>query len=109
MKNRIMAIVPFIIIPVIIPIYSMLDGLLLIDIFGCGCVPDTQTNMLNIAFNANDLRTVVFLLLTIGVSIFGARAAKFFKSRVIKIMYCVALSACNLVLSMWVVETFMWL
>lgn len=42
-----------IIMSIFIPIYIVLDNLILIDIFGCGCVPSTQTNMLNIPFNAN--------------------------------------------------------
>ena len=46
MKKKIVLVLPFVIIPIFIPIYSILDSLILIDIFGCGCVPSTQTNML---------------------------------------------------------------
>ena len=46
----------------------------LVEIFGCGCVPSTQANMLNIPFNANDLRMTVFSLLTIVLSIWSIRS-----------------------------------
>lgn len=65
MKKKLVAAVPFITIPILIPIYCIFDSLILADIFGCGCVPSTQTNMLNIPFNANDLRLTVFSVLTI--------------------------------------------
>ena len=76
MKKKIVLVLPFVIIPIFIPIYSILDSLILIDIFGCGCVPSTQTNMLNIPFNANDLRLTVFSLVTIAMSIWSCFIAK---------------------------------
>ena len=69
MKKKLVAAVPFITIPILIPIYCILDSLILVDIFGCGCVPTTQTNTLNIPFNANDLRLTVFSVLTIVMTI----------------------------------------
>ncbi len=108
MKQRISVILPFIIIPIFIPVYKMIDSLILVDIFGCGCVPDSQTNMLNIAFNANDLRLTVFMLLTIILSVWAVYISKTFKGKVTKIMYCISVIAFNLFLTMWVVKTFMW-
>ena len=64
MKKKIVAALPFVIMPVSIPIYMVLDNLILVDIFRCGCMLSTQTNVLNIPFNANDLRLTVFSLLT---------------------------------------------
>ena len=54
MKKKISAALPFLIMPILIPVYRILDSLILVNIFGCGCVPSTQTNTLNIPFNAND-------------------------------------------------------
>jgi hypothetical protein len=74
MKKKIIALLPFAIMPIFIPIYMVLDNLILVEIFGCGCVPSTQANMLNIPFNANDLRMTVFSLLTIVLSIWSIRS-----------------------------------
>lgn len=49
---------PYLLMIFITPIYNILDQKIFVDIFGCGCVPYTQTNMFNIDFNANDLRVV---------------------------------------------------
>ncbi len=108
MKKLFVAPLPIIIMPIFIPIYKMLDSLFLVDIFGCGCVPFTQTNMLNIAFNANDLRLMVFSILTIVLSVWGINISKIFNSKIIKIIYCVAVVLINALLTIWVVNTFMW-
>ena len=94
--------------PIFIPIYSILDSLIFVDIFGCGCVPSTQTNMLNIPFNANDLRLLVFWVLTIGLSVWSIVIARTFKRKVAKIAYCIAAILLNVTLTMWIVKTFMW-
>ena len=108
MKKKIIAALPFVAMPIFIPIYSILDSLVFVDIFGCGCVPSTQTNMLNIPFNANDLRLLVFWGLTIGLSVWSIVIARTFKRKVAKIAYCIAAILLNSILAMWVVETFMW-
>ena len=108
MKKKIIAALPFVVMPIFIPIYSILDSLIFVDIFGCGCVPSTQTNMLNIPFNANDLRLLVFWVLTIGLSVWSIVIARTFKRKVAKITYCIAAILLNAILTMWVVETFMW-
>ena len=64
MRKRLAVVLPIIIMPIFIPVYIILDNFILVYIFGCGCVPSTQTNMLNIPFNANDLRVTVFSILT---------------------------------------------
>ena len=107
-KKKIVAELPFIIMPLFIPIYIILDGSVLVDIFGCGCVPSTQTNMLNIPFNANDLRLTVFSVLTIGLAIWGIVIAKSFKRKIAMILYCLAIILLNVILTLWVVKTFMW-
>ena len=108
MKKKIVLVLPFVIIPIFIPIYSILDSLILIDIFGCGCVPSTQTNMLNIQFNANDLRQTVFSVITVALVIWSIILSKGFKSKIVRLLYCVAVTLLNVALAIWVVKTFMW-
>lgn len=108
MKKLIVAPLPIIIMPIFIPVYRILDSLILVDVFGCGCAPFTQTNMLNIPFNANDLRLLVFAILAIILSVWGINISKIFRSKVIKTIYCVAVVLINTLLTIWVVNTFMW-
>ena len=108
MKKKIIAVLPFIIMPVFIPIYNVLDSIILVDIFGCGCVPFSQTNMLNIPFNANDLRKIVFLILTIILFIWSMIISKTFDGKSTRRLYCFAVIILNLILTVWVVKTFMW-
>lgn len=108
MKKKIIAVLPFIIMPVFIPIYNVLDSIILVDIFGCGCVPSVQTNMLNSSFNANDLRATVFFVLTIGLSIWSMVISKTFDRKITRLLYCLAVILLNVILTVWVVKTFMW-
>ena len=108
MKKKIVAVMPFVIIPILIPIYSILDNLIFVEVFGCGCVPSTQTNILNIPFNANDLRLVVFTAVAIGVSVWSVFISKRFHKRIQKITYCLSITLLNVLLSIWVVKSFMW-
>lgn len=108
MKKKILAIVPFITMPVLVPIYNILDSLILADVFGCGCVPSTQTNLFNIPFNANDLRLTVFSVLTIGMAVLSAIISGAFPKRITKILYFSAAVLLNAALTMWVVKTFLW-
>lgn len=108
MKKKIKAVIPFITMPIMIPIYCFLDSLVLVDIFGCGCVPSTQTNMLNIPFNANDLRLTVFSVLTIGMTILSVAISKSFQRKLTKVLYRIAVVLLNVILTMWVVKAFMW-
>lgn len=108
MKKKIKAVIPFITMPIMIPIYCFLDSLVLVDIFGCGCVPSTQTNMLNIPFNANDLRLTVFSVLTIGMTILSVAISKSFQRKSTKFLYRIAVVLLNVIQTMWVVKAFMW-
>lgn len=108
MKKKLIPVLPFGIMPVFIPIYNILDSLVFVDVFGCGCVPDAQTNMLNIAFNANDLRKLVFSLLAIAMSVWSVVLSKTFRKKYLRIVYCVAVTVINLLLAAWVVKSFMW-
>ena len=108
MKNRLIRTWPFIIMPMFIPIYSVLDKLILVDIFGCGCVPSAQTNMFNISFNANDLRLTVFAILTVGVSVFGIVLSKKIELKVVKMLYCSGTVLFNVLLAIWFCKTAMW-
>ena len=109
MKKKIAAALPFITMTIFIPIYNILDSLVFVDIFGCGCVPITQTNMLNISFNANDLRLTVFFVLIIALSIWSIIISKSFNKKLSKFLYCFAVILLNVILTLWVVKTFMWL
>lgn len=99
---------PFLIMVIITPFYNILDKILLVEIFGCGCVPVAQTNMLNIPFNANNLRRTVYLLLTIGMFVWSILQAKQFQRKSVKVIYCSAVFIWNLFLSGWIIKAFMW-
>lgn len=99
---------PFLVMPILIPVYWLLDKLILVDVFGCGCVPSVQENMLGIPFNSNDLRLTVFAALTIGLSIWSMILAKTFTRKITRILYCLAAIVMNTLLALWVVKTFMW-
>ena len=81
MTRKFLSPLPFVIIPLLIPIYIILDSRIFVKVFGCGCVPIAQTNMLNIAFNANDLRTTVFMILTAILTMFGCYISKGFQKK----------------------------
>ena len=108
MKKKWIAALPFLTMPVFTPIYAIVDKLILLDIFGCGCVPITQTNRLNIPYNANDLRLTVFGLLAVGLSAWSIFLAKNFEKKITKWLYCAAVVLMNVVLALWVVKTFLW-
>ena len=108
MKKKIISILPFVIMLIWIPLYRVLDSLLLVEIFGCGCVPSAQTNILNIPYNANDLRFTVFFVLTLVLVVWSIFIAKMFQNKYFKIMYCMAVILFNGLLTTWVVKIFMW-
>ena len=109
MKNKIAAWLPFVTMPISIPVYTVLDSFILVDIFGCGCVPSAQTNLLNIPFNANDLRLTVFWILTVGLSVWSVVLSKKFKSKTVKILYCSGTVLFNALLTVWFCKTAMWM
>jgi len=108
MRKKLIAVLPFVIMPISIPLYSILDNLIFVEVFGCGCVPSTQTNILGIPFNANDLRFTVYGILAIGLSVWSIVIAKTFKKKSIRILYCFAVLAVNTLLALWVTKNFMW-
>ena len=108
MKKFLITVAPFIILPVFTLVYLVLDSLLLVDIFGCGCVPGAQTNMLNIPFNANDLRLTVFFVLTAFLAGLSVFIAKKFENKTVKILYCAAAILFNVILTFWIQKNFMW-
>jgi len=108
MKKKV-TLLPFIVIPIIMPIYWLLDKLILVDVFGCGCVPSVQENMLGIPFNANDLRLTVFGILWIVVSVWSVVISRDFKNKFLRLLYCIGATGFNLALALWFVKTFMWL
>lgn len=108
MKKKIVALLPFLVMPIAIPVYCLLDNLVFVEVFGCGCVPSAQTNMLNIPFNANDLRLVVFSLVTLALSVWSVFISKRFNKRAVQIIYCLLVVLINVMLTIWVVKTFMW-
>lgn len=98
-------ILPFLIIPIITPIYLYLHVNVFIDIFGCGCVPSTETNILNIPFNTNDLRLVVYAILIILATALSVIFSKSFEDKKKRFWYCaitfitatfISLIACSL-------------
>ena len=108
MKTKFENIMPFLLLPIATPFYNILDKILLVDVFGCGCVPIAQTNMLNIPFNANDLRLTLYLLLTAGMFVWRLLRARYFQKKAAKIIYCGAVIVWNLLLTDWAVNAFMW-
>lgn len=108
MKKTLLNAMPFLIMPLVTPLYIILDKVLLVDIFGCGCVPSAQTNMLNIPFNANDLRLTVFLILTIVLAVWSFLRARSFQKKYAKVIYRAAVILFNLCLTLWVARAFMW-
>lgn len=108
MKKKVKAILPFVISPVFLPVYRILDGFLLVDIFGCGCVPEAQTNMLNIPFNANDLRVVVFALLAAALFAWSIPISKAFQRKPVRILYCTCVLLANAAFALWAARAYMW-
>ena len=108
MQRFIKIVLPLMVLPILMPIYRILDSLVFVNVFGCGCVPYTQTNMLNIPFNANDLRGAVFGIIAIVMSVKGVKASVDIKFKLLRWLYRVIVICFNSVLTIWVTKTFMW-
>ena len=100
---------PYLLMIFITPIYNILDQKMFVDIFGCGCVPYTQTNMLNIDFNANNLRIVVYSIVAILISILGVVLSKKIDNRKNKIVYVGAVIIFNFLLALQICRLYTWL
>ena len=108
MKKRMTLFLPFLIMPMFTPIYKILDSIVFVEVFGCGCVPGAQTNMLNIPFNANDLRLVVFSILTIILSVWSFFISKNLSKKFARIFYCIGTVLFNIILTCWIQKTMVW-
>lgn len=98
----------FVFIPVITPIYNILDRLIFVKVFGCGCVPSVQSNMFNIAFNANDLRLLVYIILTISMVVLATIVSKAFTKKSFRILYIITVFGLNTYISIVTYRGMMW-
>ena len=119
-------ILPYIILPLITPIYNILDSLVFVEIFGCGCVPITQENMFGIPFNANYLRLTVYGIISLLMGLlsrklFGSHklSSKYMCSerkkaftergfRLLQILYTLSVLIVNLILGYLIYQNNMW-
>lgn len=106
-KKAILAL-PYLLILFITPIYNILDQKVFVKVFGCGCVPYTQTNMFNINFNANNLRFVVYIILSIALTILGIFLSKRIESKILKIIYVITIFVINILLTFKICQLCMW-
>lgn len=109
LKNKkVILSLPYLLMIFFTPIYNILDQKFFVEIFGCGCVPYTQTNMFNIDFNANDLRLLVYNILAIAITVLGLFLSKKIKSKKIKIIYILTILAFNIMLAFKISQLYMW-
>ena len=101
-------VLPYLYLLFITPLYNVLDRYIFVEVFGCGCVPSTQTNMLNISFNANDLRALIYFLSAILMVIMGVLKSKNFKNGNLRISYIFTIIICNLIVSYTIIENYKW-
>ena len=80
--------------------YRLLDVFIFVNVFGCGCVPTDQTNMLNIPFNANDLRILVYSILNVVCMIIGVKLSKKINNKILKIIYVLLILVVNILYSL---------
>lgn len=78
------------------PWYRLLDVLIFVNVFGCGCVPTAQTNMFNIPFNANDLRIVIYIILNIICTIMGVILSKRIDNKILRVIYILLILVVNI-------------
>ena len=107
-NKKIIMSLPYLLIIFITPIYVLLDQIYFLNIFGCGCVPIVQKNMLNIPFNANDLRILVYSILIIVVIFIGGVLSRRFKSIKEKILYIFSIFIINIVLAVCICQLYVW-
>ena len=98
---------PYFLMIFITPIYNILDQKFFVEIFGCGCVPYTQTNMFNIDFNANDLRQLVYNILAIVITILGIFLLKKIESKKTKVIYITTVFIFNFLLAYKICQLYM--
>ena len=109
LKNKkIILSLPYLLMIFFTPIYNILDQKIFVKIFGCGCVPYTQTNIFNIDFNANDLRLLVYNILAVAITILGSFLSKKIKSKKIKVIYILTILVFNILLAFKISQLYMW-
>lgn len=108
MREILKKLFPFLLMLIMTPFYIFFDKLLLVDVFGCGCVPSAQTNLLNINFNANDLRLVAYSIMTILIVFLGINISRSFKQKWVRVAYCIAIFVVNSAIAVYVNKVFMW-
>ena len=109
LKNKkVILSLPYLLMIFFTPIYNILDQKIFVEIFGCGCVPYTQTNMFNIDFNANDLRLLVYNILAVAITVLGLFLSKKIKSKRIKVIYILTILAFNILLAFKISQLYMW-
>ena len=109
LKNKkIILLLPYLLMIFLTPIYNILDQKIFVEIFGCGCVPYTQTNMFNIDFNANDLRLLVYNILAVAITVLGLFLSKKIESKKIKIIYILTIFVFNIFLAFKISQLYMW-
>ena len=102
-KNKtIILSLPYLLIFFISSLYRLLDVLVFVNVFGCGCVPTAQTNMFNIPFNANDLRILIYSILNIICLIMGVILSKRIKNKILKVIYVLLILVVNISYSVFV-------
>lgn len=107
-NKKVIIALPYLLIHFITPIYNILDQKIFVEIFGCGCVPIAQTNMLNIDFNANDLRRVVYIIMSFAMLVLGIKLSKKFVSKKARIIYNISIIIFNIVLTYFICMRYMW-
>ena len=107
-KRKRFMIVPYLVMPLITPFYNILDSKVFIEVFGCGCVPIAQTNMLNIPYNANDLRMALYSILAILMTTLGVFISKALGRKSDRIVYCASIFIINVVMMIEICSRFTW-
>lgn len=107
--KKIKILLPFFIIPIIIPVYSFLDSKYFVKVFGCGCVMKGEyPNSLGNYFNVNDLRMLVFAVLAIAAILLGGFISRKFPNEVKVVLYNVCTVCLNILYWHFVVTNFIW-
>ncbi len=107
-NKKIILSLPYLLMIFITPFYNILDQKVFVKVFGCGCVPYTQTNMFNIDFNANDLRFLVYNITTVLIFILGILLSKRLDNKKTKVVYIVTILLLNLLLAYKICQIYMW-
>ena len=107
-NKKVILALPYLLMSFITPFYNILDSKIFVKVFGCGCVPIAQTNMFNIAFNANNLRRVIYSIITILMFILGLKLSKKFDNKKTRILYNITIIIFNTLLASFICRSYMW-